>query len=601
MKIHEITHPKYNIFHNDWMKWRYAYEGGSPFINHYLQKYSVREDKDEFALRRSTTYNPAFAASAIDDVKNSIYCRMTDITRVGGPDNYQSACKGQNNGVDNAGSSMDTFLGQKILPELLVLAKVGVFIDKPPIEGDTLIDSLGIKPYLYYYKAEDIRSWLIDQNNRLSSVLLRDCVEKYDTVTGLPDGELTRYRRLWIDDDGFVRIQFYDETGGIINLSGNPSENFFIQLQLREIPFVISEITFSLMKDIADYQIGLLNLASSNLAYGLKANFPFYTEQYDPRAENVYARPGEFETPENDGCITLINGATGETITTPVAGISEATQSSARTGNDKEIKVGSSSGRRYPKDVDRPGFIHPSSEPLEAALKLKKDMQDDIRLILNTSVANLSPGYSSAASKEYDSKGLEAGLSYIGLELQALERRIAHIWCLYEGGKEPTITYPKRYSLKSQKERNEEADSLAKQRNQVNSRKAKREFNKQIANVLLGDKIPHATMMEIEREIDNAKYTESDPEIIAKDVEIGVVDLTTASEARGYEGKAAVEAAASEHAERAARIAKAQSDAANAARGVKDLSVKNDGGKEKDKSKDTTLDPIVKRKIRGKE
>lgn len=601
MKIHEITHRKYNLLSPDWTKWRLAYEGGSAFINRFLKKYSTREEKDEFALRKETTYNPAFAASAINDVKNSIYCRMVDIIRIGGPKTYQVACKGQEGGIDNVGSSMDTFLGQKILPELLVMSRVGVFVDKPPLKGDTLIDSKGLKPYLYYYKAEDIRSWLIDHENKLISVLLRDTIETYDKETGLPDGEATRFRRLWIDDEGFVRIQFYDETGNSIDLNNNPSEGYGIQLALREIPFIIAEISESLMKDIADYQIGLLNLASSNLAYGLKANFPFYTEQYDPRAENIYARPGEFESPNTgeEGCVSFIDSTTGERITTPVAGDPEGTQSNARAGNDKEIKVGAGSGRRYPKGVERPDFIHPSSEPLKAALELKKDMQDDIRMILNTSVANLSPGYSSAASKEYDSKGLEAGLSYIGLELQGLERRIAHIWVLYEGGEEPTITYPKRYSLKNQKERNEEADSLTKQRNQVTSRTAKREFNKQIAHVLLGDKIPHATLITIEAEIDKAEYTESDPEIIAKDVEIGLVDLVTASTARGYEGQKHVDLAAAEHAERAARIAKAQSEAANAARGVNDLSIDKDGSKEKDKSKDTTLDKKVTDKTRG--
>jgi hypothetical protein len=45
------------------------------------------------------------------------------------------------------------------------------------------------------------------------------------------------------------------------------------------------------MEDIADYQIALMNLESSDINYMLKSNFPFYVEQYDPRAEMNFGRP----------------------------------------------------------------------------------------------------------------------------------------------------------------------------------------------------------------------------------------------------------------------------------------------------------------------
>ena len=53
---------------------------------------------------------------------------------------------------------------------------------------------------------------------------------------------------------------------------------------MTRIPFILLDIGESLMKDVANHQIALLNLGSSDVSYALKANYPFYTEQQDLRA-----------------------------------------------------------------------------------------------------------------------------------------------------------------------------------------------------------------------------------------------------------------------------------------------------------------------------
>ena len=82
----------------------------------------------------------------------------------------------------------------------------------------------------------------------------------------------------------------------------------------------------------------------------------------------------------------------------------------------------------------------------------------------------------------------------------------------------------------------------------------------------------------------------SDAKDISLDVQAGIVDLVTAANSRGYDGEKVVEQAKKDHAERAARIAKAQTDAAASARGVNDLSTTQDGSKiEKQAAQDQTL------------
>jgi hypothetical protein len=85
---------------------------------------------------------PTYAKAAINDIRNSLFSRMRDITRRGGSDSYQRAINGLDQGVDRRGSTMNAFLGMKCLTELLVMGRVGVFVDNSQIEGPSLADVL---------------------------------------------------------------------------------------------------------------------------------------------------------------------------------------------------------------------------------------------------------------------------------------------------------------------------------------------------------------------------------------------------------------------------------------------------------------------------
>jgi hypothetical protein len=61
----------------------------------------------------------------------AIFQRMRDITRRGGSQAYQRAVNGLNLGVDLRGNTMNGFLGIKVLTELLIMGRVGVYVDSP--------------------------------------------------------------------------------------------------------------------------------------------------------------------------------------------------------------------------------------------------------------------------------------------------------------------------------------------------------------------------------------------------------------------------------------------------------------------------------------
>lgn len=597
--VASIRHPYYTEQFRNWELWRDTYANGERFIDRYLKKFSNREGADAYAARKAITYNPAFAKQAVNEVKNSIFGRLNDISRQGGSKTYNEAVKGLQGGIDLLGSSMNSFIGMRILPELLPMARVGIYVDMPKLSGVTVASAVGKRPYVYVYPTEDICSWSYDEGtnqNEFNNVLLRDYYFTYDEKTGLPSGNITRYRRLWTVD-GKVRVSFFNSDGKVTNQEGQILDSAggfaegdmgaayigtpeYIELDIPRIPFYIVEISNSLLEDVAKIQVALLNLASSDIAYSLNSNFPFYTESFEPRNVSEHLR-------------RVGQGQGGEAA-------------DAVAGKAEEVKVGTTVGRRYPKGVDRPGFIHPSSEPLQASMQKQEQLKAEIRQLVNLSVQNLQPTkQASAESKGMDRQGLESGLSYIGLALEQMERKIADFWDMYENGKNvATINYPETYEIKTESEKQAEAETLTKLLVVVPSATYRKSILQRIAELTVGRKISEADLKKIMSEIKGAKGMTADPEVIAKHLEVGIVDKELASELSGYP-EGTVKKAEKEHAERLALIAESQAPkgqpADAGARGVQDQDANPtaSGSEEKKASRDTTTDATVKDKQRG--
>jgi hypothetical protein len=527
-KIADLVHPDYAEKEDDWNLWRLTYKGGQAFIDEYLEKFSRRERREVFYLRKRVTPIPAFAKAAINDVKNAIYQRTTDISRKGGPSSYEAACKGEFGGIDLSTGTMNWFIGNRIIPELLTMAKVGVFIDMPPINGPTLADKGNKHPYLYTYTAENIRNWVRLPTGEFSSLLIRQYQSINDPATGMPR-EISEIFKLFKVQNGKVVYTIFNKKSEAIG-SGT--------INLPRIPFVVFEITDSLLADVARHQIALMNMESSDISYSLLANFPFYIEQADPNANTSHLKRAQ--APQNSEDCTIA------------------------TEEGDEIDVGSATGRRYAKGMDAPAFINPSTDPLEASMAKQKELKEDIRLLVNLSLSNVKPAMASAESKQMDQQGLESGLSYIGLELEHGERNISEIWSTYEGVTEvATVIYPKRYSLKSDKERQDEADQLAKQMFKVPSLTYRKWVLKQIVTIMIGDRISASDLTTINSEIDAAEVIIGDPDAIVTLVKEGLLAKALAAKSLNLPDNS-VSLANSEHADRLSRIAISQSQGAAA-------------------------------------
>ena len=567
MAITTSLHPNYNALSEDWIKYRYTMDGGDEYIEKYMVRFSERESDPDFRDRKSISPIPGFATAALIDVKNAIFQRMDDIRRLDGSISYQEVMSGLRGGVDLAYSTMNHFIGRKVLPELIFLGKIGIYIDMPvlPIR-QTKTDAAKIHPYLYVFKAEQIRNWVYTPGKEgleFDKLLLQETHEDFD-IDGLPETtEVVRYRFLERTNNG-VTIKFFDEEDNQIGMDGKPTDDF-ITLEIDKIPFILMELERSMLTDTANHQIALLNMESADVMYSLRANFPFYTEQYSGRFGSTHLKGNE-DSDDTEGT---------------------------------EIEVGSIQGRRYVKGMDRPGFIHPSSEPLEASMSKQKNLKDDIRALIGLALSAIRPKFSSAESKQYDERGLESGLAFLGLILEQAERQVAEIYSAYENdNKIATVHYPEHYDLKTDSEKLKEASAYADQMATVPSNTFQKAVAKEISTTLLSSKVSSEELQTIMAEIDDAKWLSSDAESIHADIERGLLSLATGAKARGYE-KDEPKKAAKDHAERIERIKAAQSEDA---RGNPDESDNpGEGAKsEKEITQDAALSDRGSKAVRGK-
>jgi len=578
LNIKDITHPDYNRLLLAWRKYRLVFKGGADFIEAYLKSFNSREDPIDFYTRKDLSYAPSHAKAAVMEVKNAIFQRMPEIKRANGTVSYKEAVAGRNRGVDHNGNTMNGFIGRLVLPDLLSIGRIGVYVDRQPLPEDaSRLDTQANTPYLYTFAAEDIRSWTVDPiTQQLKTLLLRDSVDYIDEDTGLVSDTVQQFRLLQAVN-GTVKITIYDVEGVAKETS---------ILNIPAIPFVVFELSHSLLIDIADHQIALLNLASSDMNYAIKSNFPFYVEQYDPQAEMSFLRTAIDE--QSDIGEALGDGTAGEAADAAIA-------------KDQSIKVGVTQGRRHPIGTDAPGFIAPPTAPLLASMEKQEQIKAEILQLINLAVTTLKPSRASAESKREDAKGLEAGLSYVGLELEYGERQIQVIWAMYEDSQiDPSVTYPQNYSLRTDESRRQEAKELLEFMPQMPSKDAQKELAKEVAEILLGHRVSDQELQKVRNQIDNAEVIVIDPKVISMDLENGLVSTKTASEARLYP-KGDVKIAQKEHAERAAAIVAAQKG--DAARGSEDTDPdpKKSATIEKAASRNTDKDVIVKDKTRGEE
>lgn len=506
---------------SDWVEWRYCYNGGRLFRDEYLEKFSDRETKKEFARRASLTPIPSFARLEVNRVKNALAQRFNDISRRGGTKAWQEAIDGTGRGVDRRGSSINSYLAKYILPEVLVMRRVGVLVDAPRVNGTSAADvPQNFQPYLNYYPVEHIERIIpapIESPSDWAAVMVKDVKREFDYTTGaVTDKNVFRYYFLDPERGGLVTIITIDDQG--------KEQAAPIFSNLEKIPFVLYDIHESLIKDVCSYQIAHLNLISADTSYALDANYPFMVRQ---RGNAIPAH--------------LL-------------------------GEEDEASVGAQKGLWYDKGLNPPAFISPPVEPMKTSLELRRQFKDEVRELVTGALAALG-----------EDGTMDSGLAFIGQCLEDAEARLWDHWTAYEQAnparrKVPTIAYPDDWSLKTDEERIDEANKYIDLMNKLPGQPGKKEASKVAYERLFRGRLSAADLDKIKASVDSAPYTTSDAKIIIDAKKEGLVSAETGSLALGFNPDEAEKAKADQK-EKAQAIAAAQSDQQIGGPGNPDASV----------------------------
>lgn len=538
-RIIELRHPTWTKTHDSMVNWRLAYEGGEAFVNKNLRRYSRRETPTEFTERKTISYNPSHTKRVVNSIRNSIAAKLNEVVRTGDPA-YQKIIQED---IDNKKSSIDSFLASQVLPMLLVQKRALICVDAPPLPEKTTKAEDDGHPYAWFVSAEDLLTFHEDDDDGILDVaLIRESIDETDDETGLTTKCRMRYRFIkylkpGMEFGGFsgegVLIALYKDNGE------EDGEPVFIKGMTR-LPLIDINITTSIVEDIVRHQISLLNLASTDMQFLYRANFPVFTRQIKPN-KSLAPKMGT------------------KKVASAPATVSQSSEFDEDDSNNKgATQMGVSTGLQYEEGLNSPSFIAPTTENIKISLEKQRALVEEIQVLSDLSLTNLSIKAleQSGKSKSMDQIGKEAGLAYLGTVLETAERELAEVFHEFlSSAVEYTITYPTDYSLKTQQERNEECESLDKVKKLIRNKMYQKSVEKRIAEIATRPFESAEEVKKIQDSIDLESWLDDNNEraiAIQQDVMNKIMSVPTAQAMRGLDPeveKAALEAAASAEAD----------------------------------------------------
>ena len=520
-RVIDIEHPEYTAMKSDWEKFKLTYAGGREFLNAFLKQYSKAEEASDYEARKAISYVPAYAKRVINVIRNSMAVKMPDVNREGDPI-YIEAMSAN---VDTFKSSMSAFIALEIVPLLLAQGKRFIIVDAPPAapEGATLAEDSG-SAFIYAVDADAVQSWNYSEDGKLLTALVSSMQTIIDDATGLVSGTAQVYKlyRLGIFDQGDsvtaiqgVQVTTYNSDSRII-------DEQFMQ-GLTRLPIVEFSLADSLLTDIADMQIALMNLSSTDMSFLYRSNFPIYVEQQEPGRMSLKPLASSKRKNSNNPSEQIDTGFDDELT---------RTKGGRAMGNGR--------GRTYMKGLEKPGFITPPSSNISISMEKQDKLITDITVMADLALTSLSVKAleQSGKSKEADRVGEEAGLSHIATVLEGGEREVALIFHEFLGSSTASaVDYPTGYTIRTNAERMEEAATLAAIRSTVNSPTFYKCVSKRIAEIALKQVCTTGEIAAIELEIEQRPYTDENPDrakMIQDDVTARILDKGGAAELRGY-------------------------------------------------------------------
>lgn len=385
------------------------------YVRDNLFQLSDRETWESFQNRLKITPNPPDTRIAFNRLMHSIRARVGDVYRKSTLDQYVNACNGVDGGVDGKGSTMVSFISNKVLRELLTTRMVGVFVEragKPKTRADVVKP-----PKVKIIPIEAIVNYVEDSEGNLIKLLLRTNVPTYE------DGYIVG------EESGFDE---YELNNGVVTQSRQSASGSQIgsatSIPFSQIPFAIVEIDESPVYTALEAHNALLQLSSSDYLFLNRSNYPIYTEQYNLSNQMQELQKQQFEQRER------IPDSEGKN----------------RPARNTDREAGTETGIKYPMGAERPGFIAPPTEHLNASETKQERLRVQIEEIMSVDALRISDKQQSSDSKREEKEPLVGNIQILFDLLETLERKIASVYHEYYKITDYVVEYPKTFDLRTE-------------------------------------------------------------------------------------------------------------------------------------------------------
>ena len=185
----EKKHALYNKYVGEWNFYTLAYDGGLPFIEDSLYRYSTRESTPNWKDRIKNGYVFNYAQSIVD-LFNFYLTEAPAVHDVGDLANDPQWIMFTKD-ADLKNTDFKTFIDE-VQKLSSVSGSIGILVNKPNFEGRTVKDELdqGIYPYVCPYSLSNIYDWKFERNtltHRMELIYLKLYEEDETYLMWWPD------------------------------------------------------------------------------------------------------------------------------------------------------------------------------------------------------------------------------------------------------------------------------------------------------------------------------------------------------------------------------------------------------------------------------
>jgi len=281
-KIIDTTHAEYEDKLATWERYRLAYLANDEYYNTTINAFSSKEGSTQLAERKRQAYNALPVKNYISALQNHTWRKRFDYEYEA---NNQLVDDILQRNADGKFNSIFHFHANDILKWLPTYDTVWIYTAQHSFQGEITLAQQreqGLNPYFVLVSPENITNWKLkeDSQTEFSQVMMKTWEEVEDEY-GFAAFQM---RYLVFREDVIIK---FDEEGEEVERYDN---------EIGKVPFVRLTIDESFISDIVRIAAAAVNLASGNLNFLNKSNFPILTQKGQEPLENfnAYADTGVF-------------------------------------------------------------------------------------------------------------------------------------------------------------------------------------------------------------------------------------------------------------------------------------------------------------------